>query len=584
MSKDIVDGAVDSLTAWAQQAGSPCDPVVAAAVTAAMHDRGGPLAWSSLPAEALRGLVEACAAETGRDRATTVASVCTLLDYLAATGRLATAGHRRLSEELSGVAPRVITVPSDRWGAPRDGVADDGAAGGVPATATAGEAPLDPWAGAELSPELLAYDGAAPPLPPVRIAPPAELAAAARSSRVCADLVRLARWVGDRPVTASGVLRRADARQAMLELGLRPAIPADPRWPRSARDIPELDRRWRMAIQAGLLTVDAGRAGPGRTAGDEPGTDAGAIERWYAVLSGWFEVGAFAADPVVGYFVADQLPALLVLLYAAERAMSVDALADEIIRGDVFVLVTEPGDGWAEGVREALAAALGELAELGAVTVADGEVRLTALGTWGLRRRLVDEGYQAPVVGALAGESAVALLEGVGGHSADAADEEFAAWLTRRDVAGAATELLEAARGDEPARRRLAFALLDQVGAGAAEVVRDALAVPELRPYAATWLADHDAATDVGPSDDDTSWLLVDMGAALLDSGDPASFAEQLGLEIPADELSRCVESLWRVDHARTADVLTAIGDHHPDREVAKAARKASFRARSARI
>jgi hypothetical protein len=38
---------------------------------------------------------------------------------------------------------------------------------------------------------------------------------------------------------------------------------------------------------------------------------------------------------------------------------------------------------------------------------------------------------------------------------------------------------------------------------------------------------------------------------------------------------------MWRLDHPDLADVLKALGDHHPDKALAKAARKAAFKARS---
>ncbi|MFI9174787.1 hypothetical protein ACIGXB_36025 [Streptomyces lincolnensis] len=59
-----------------------------------------------------------------------------------------------------------------------------------------------------------------------------------------------------------------------------------------------------------------------------------------------------------------------------------------------------------------------------------------------------------------------------------------------------------------------------------------------------------------------------------------------------SDELRGLVEGLaqqhsgfftaaWRVDHPATADVLEAMGRLHPDKRVAKEARKAAFKARS---
>jgi hypothetical protein len=38
---------------------------------------------------------------------------------------------------------------------------------------------------------------------------------------------------------------------------------------------------------------------------------------------------------------------------------------------------------------------------------------------------------------------------------------------------------------------------------------------------------------------------------------------------------------MWRLDHPDVLEVLTLIGDHHPDKKIAKAARKAAFKATS---
>jgi len=38
------------------------------------------------------------------------------------------------------------------------------------------------------------------------------------------------------------------------------------------------------------------------------------------------------------------------------------------------------------------------------------------------------------------------------------------------------------------------------------------------------------------------------------------------------------IERLWRASHPRTGEVLVTIGAHHPDKRVAKAAKKAAFK------
>jgi hypothetical protein len=51
---------------------------------------------------------------------------------------------------------------------------------------------------------------------------------------------------------------------------------------------------------------------------------------------------------------------------------------------------------------------------------------------------------------------------------------------------------------------------------------------------------------------------------------------------VPAEvDLLGMVREMWRIDHPNVTEVLEALGDHHPDKGLAKAARKAAFRARS---
>ncbi len=47
------------------------------------------------------------------------------------------------------------------------------------------------------------------------------------------------------------------------------------------------------------------------------------------------------------------------------------------------------------------------------------------------------------------------------------------------------------------------------------------------------------------------------------------------------DDAAGWFGELWRVDHPYTVDVLEAIGELHPERALAKEARKAAFKARS---
>lgn len=118
------------------------------------------------------------------------------------------------------------------------------------------------------------------------------------------------------------------------------------------------------------------------------------------------------------------------------------------------------------------------------------------------------------------------------------------------------------------------------VGAVAEPALREVLDDAELGGLARVWLTESGFQDVPAPSQDLVFWLTVDTIAA------------QLAAEGNSEELQGLVEGLaqqhggffaaaWRVDHPATADVLEAMGRLHPDKRVAKEARKAAFKARS---
>jgi hypothetical protein len=210
-------------------------------------------------------------------------------------------------------------------------------------------------------------------------------------------------------------------------------------------------------------------------------------------------------------------------------------------------------------------------------------VRLTPLGLYGLRARLLEAGIEAPAVGDLSDKGADALLDGTSAFPPAAAQAETEQWLTRREPLAAARELLAAARGTDegaPLRRLRCQQALSLVGAEAEPALREVLDDPQLGGLARVWLAERGATEVPAPSESMVFWLTIDTLAA------------QLAAEGNSDELQGLVEGLaqqhggffataWRVDHPATPDVLEAMGRLHPDKKVAKEARKAAFKARS---
>ncbi len=161
----------------------------------------------------------------------------------------------------------------------------------------------------------------------------AQLADAALS---CAALRRargLAEWVGKgKTLTASGVLRPADAAQACRDLGIETPGPRL----RSALDVQELMRGWLIAVTVGFLEMDGRRAwaAPGlREAGSSagPGPD--------AVLSAWVQAATAALD--IGDEPCAGCLTVLHELQAADGPLTMDELADAVLA----VLEPEEPDG-----------------------------------------------------------------------------------------------------------------------------------------------------------------------------------------------------------------------------------------------
>ncbi|MFJ4903118.1 hypothetical protein [Streptomyces sp. NPDC088727] len=212
-----------------------------------------------------------------------------------------------------------------------------------------------------------------------------------------------------------------------------------------------------------------------------------------------------------------------------------------------------------------------------------GMVKLTPLGLYGIRARMLDAGVDAPAIGDLVDKDADALLGGIAYYPEDAARAEVQLWLARRGAGGAAAELLDAARGEDPQaplRRLHCQQALALVGAEAEPAVRAVLDDGELGGLARVWLAELGAADVPAPPEPMIFWLAVDTIAAQLEADGDLDELQGL-VEGLSGQHSGFFDEVWRVDHPATADVLEAMGRLHSDKKLAKDARKAAFKARS---
>ncbi|MFJ4836619.1 hypothetical protein [Streptomyces sp. NPDC088746] len=215
-----------------------------------------------------------------------------------------------------------------------------------------------------------------------------------------------------------------------------------------------------------------------------------------------------------------------------------------------------------------------------------GMVKLTPLGLYGIRERMLEAGVDAPAVGDLADKGADALLDGIAYYPEEAARTEVGLWLGRRGAEGAeaaAVELLDAARGADrraPLRRLHCQQALALVGPQAEPAVRAVLGDPELGGLARVWLAESGAADVPAPPESMIFWLAVDTIAAQLDADGDLDELQEL-VEGLSGQHSGFFDEAWRVEHPATAEVLETMGRLHSDRGAAKAARKAAYKARS---
>jgi hypothetical protein len=440
--------------------------------------------------------------------------------------------------------PGTPAPPPDAGQGDTGGTATPGAADGKPASGGPG-----PGTGSR---------GAPPKLPPVRLAPREELAAAAR----VAPLLRAARLVacwaaaGQRPGTGKGLVAAA-ASAAAAELELTPA---------------ELDVAWRVAAGTGMVVVPGRRAAPGPRVDVLASGDAG------DVLAVW-EV---ALRVMLG---ADDLDGMATALYTVGRPVKMDALFEAYMAAaGSRDRPGRPRPG-GEDLAAGLSSALETLADLGVVELGPDDtaggltVTLSRLGVWGMHRHLGAQGWHVPVLGSAARDGAAALLATLASCDAEDGEAEIAAWLAARAPAGAAGELIDAARRGTPGLRGAGFAVLDRIGDQAVPAVRAALDDPVLRAHAAVWLHEHGEEAELGPGE--RAWLLVDLGAGLLEEADPRDVVVELLPDLPPKAQADMVAGLWEVDHPAVTDLLTALSEHHPDPAVARAARKAAFKARS---
>jgi len=406
-------------------------------------------------------------------------------------------------------------------------------------------------------------------LPPLRLPSEEDLVAAARRSAVLTRVRQLAAWVGERrAVTDDGDLTQADTGVAAELLGI--AVTGTP----EMAEVPELVLLWDLAAAIDLVVVsgDVADANPDLWPTDVTGED---LATWSAVLSGLLDSVALDAD-LAGEEDLDLEGAgsFVLLMFLARSAGTPLAELSDVARETATehldpAAAAPAWESWVEVHGDPATVLLARLVDHGAVEADDEAAWLTPLGLWALREQLTDGGIEIPLLPATEELTAAELLAAVPGMTEDERDAETNAWLALRP-ATAASELLAAAVEADSQGRRWATSLVER----ADPAWQAALDQPALRAYARP-PADRDAT--------DLAWLLVDAVAATADVlglYDPDEVVAKVGETVPAGREDEVLTTAWRLPHPDTFDVLTLIGEHHPDKKLAKVSRTAAHKAR----
>jgi hypothetical protein len=541
----------------------------------------------------------------------TVPSVRDFLAYLTERGEIPEGTARALERELDEIAPRFTGVMMDpsNWGM-AGSLVHAMAADGVDLD---DQAAVDRWiSGYNAGLAGIGYEeededdvvdlkeafGLPDEMAPLRLPAPEELAAMARHAPLMAQLRKLAWWVGaGRAVTEDEELASGDAAEAAAELGL---------------DVERLQSLWWLALDAAFIELneDGAHATPGESAQawDDGDYDA-VLDIWEMVFD--LVVGdalddAASLDPER----SDDLDfsghgaALAVTLFLARPDGFSVADISELIRVSA---TAELPPAQAENAWQLWVSAHGDparllldlLTGLQAIEVADGEdgpeARLTPLGLAGVRTQLIESGVEIPLLPDAEHMTAAQLIAMAEYASEEEFTTETAAWLSYRIAEPAVRELLAVAAASDPASRILAVGIVvTEIGALAEPVWREVLGQAELRTYAKAALitlsGDDPAAAppELIPDDHDVAWMMTDaLAAEGWDDpsddagGEPEALAKRLGDAIPAGQEPAMFESMARIPHPDAADVLTVIGKLHPDKKIAKLARKSAYKAAS---
>jgi hypothetical protein len=558
--------------------------------------------------------------ETREETAVTIAAIRDFLVYLADRHELPEGIARQLGRELDEIEPRFADAVMDpaNWGMGR-AIATAMSRDGVDFT---DQADVDRWiagynAGLAAAGGLLDGYGSGfdddeediepigikeafrlpDEMPPMRLPSEPELAELARKSPLVGRLAAIATWVGSgREVTADGDLAADDLAEAVRELAAHVDATALPYlWDLAyTTDFTDVD-------DDGVLAIRGTLADEWAAADDECTLDVWATT-FYKVLAGTLEFAeALDTGRSAPLDLSGHGTGLAVVLFMNRGQGLPVAAASEMLRSvAVGELPAEQAsrawNAWISAHGDPARMLLDQLADLGAVELTEDRAgddqqtwaMMTPLGLWAVRGLIQDDGVEIPLLPPTDEMTAADLLAMAETATQEQFTAEAAAWRTHRAPESAARELLAAATAARPGARLLAITEVTELGAAAESAWRDVLGEAELSSYAKAALAQFTDLTagdpwpaDLEPTMEDAAWMLTDLLVVEAEDDEPdaALVAAKLAEMVPPGAEPALFDVMARTSHPDTANVLTLIGRSHPDKKVAKAARRAAYRA-----
>jgi hypothetical protein len=405
-----------------------------------------------------------------------------------------------------------------------------------------------------------------------------EVAAAIAKARMFAQVRGLAERCGPAglALTAKGNLRVADARRLTLELETGEAADTPDRRLGSAAELPYLSWLVDTALAAGAVRRLRGRLVAVARFGERSDRDAykrtvlGALEAGLGSPMSW----AWAAAPPDSDGLAVAL--LAELLDSGAAGASVDDLAEQLgpLLGGYGPMAAILGGSTIDHQ-------LARLADLGLVILVDDTAAVLTAAGRAVGAEIVTEAgievvYRADPTTAGADELVASLLL----LDEDDAAADLGAWAAAHPACAA--ELTTAATHADLAPVAV-LSLLEMAGSTAlgtdidraAETHRDG---PH-GPLVTMWLLLR-GAIEASSVDPDLMLVgTVEVAAAMIDDAGPEGVVEFFGSDV--EQTLEVLDHLWRAEHERTDEVLETLGHHHPDRKIAKAARRSLMKARS---